>query len=225
MSGVGLNVGSTPVTAVYVGSTPVREVYVGSKMVWSATVQIILGTGREARDQLRAALSDRGLDYRTVQEIPFDIELAGSGSAQNMFQGCAALTHAPVMDTSQVTNMYFMFYACRSLTHVPDMDTRNVTRMENMFQNCEALTSIPAMDTSSVTNMTGMFYTCAALTHVPDLNTSNVTNMSYMFQNCSSLTDGNVLLIGRHPNVNTTDMILGSGLTRLPFYDTNGNPI
>lgn len=140
-------------------------------------VKITLGTGYEASNQLRAALADRGLDYETVTEIPFEIELVGTGATRNMFFGCAALTHAPVMDTSQVTDMIYMFY------------------------------------------------NCAALTHVPDLHTAQVTNVFRMFHYCSSLTDGNARLIGKHPNVITLDMILGSGLTRLPFYDTNGNPI
>ena len=176
---MGLNVGNNPVKAVYVGSAPVKAVYVGAEKVWPTreTVQITLGTGYEARDQFRAALADRGMDYQTVTEIPFEIELVGTGSAQYMFAGCSSLTSAPDMDTAQVTNMRAMFYNCSSLTSVPDMDT------------------------------------------------SNVTGMRYMFRGCSSLTDGNVRLIGRHPNVNTTDMITRSGLTRKPFYDTNGNPI
>lgn len=140
-------------------------------------VKITLGTGNEAQTQLRAALTDRGLNHQTVEELPFDIELIGTGAAQSMFYGCSSLT------------------------------------------------TVPAMDTGQVTNMNGMFYLCGSLTHVPDLYTAQVTNTAWMFYNCSALTDGNVRLIGRNPNVATTGMINGSGLTREPFYDTNGNPI
>lgn len=132
------------------------EVYVGAEKIWPTVkevVQITLGTGTEARDQLRAALTARGLDYQTVTEIPFDIELVGSGSTQFMFSDCAALTS------------------------------------------------------------------------VPDLITSQVTSMFYMFDGCVSLTDGNVRLIGRNPNVSTTGMITGSGLTREPWYTPDGKPI
>lgn len=139
-------------------------------------VQITLGPGYEARDQLRAALSARGLNYNTVTEIPFEIELVGTGSAVAMFNECWSLTHVPEIDTSQVTSMAYMFSYCSSLVSVPDMDT------------------------------------------------AQVTDASYMFYNCSALTDGNVLLIGRHPNVNTTDMITGSGLTREPFYEPDDGP-
>lgn len=174
-----LTVGGTPVKSVYVGSTPVKAVYVGSQKVWPTieVVQITLGTGTQAQIQFRAALTDRGLDYRTVTEIPFDIELVGTGSTRSMFNSCSSLTTVPAMDTSSVTDMYAMFRDCVSLTSVPDMDT------------------------------------------------SSVTNVGQMFYSCSSLTDGNVRLIGRHPNVSTSLMIFSSGLTRQPFYGTDGNPI
>ena len=233
--------------SLYVGGSPPVKVWPTQEE--RETVQITLGSLYQARDQLRAALADRGLNYQTVTRIPFDIELLGSGSAREMFFGCKALTHAPAINTSSVTNMHYMFNGCSALTHAPDMDTSGVTNMHGMFYDCSALTYAPDMDTSGVTNMHGMFYNCAALTSAPDMDTSQVTDMGGMFYNCAalttvpdldtgqvmytdemfwgcmSLTDGNVRLIGRHPQVDTTNMIYGSGLTRLPFYDTNGNPI
>ena len=252
MIGVGLNVGNLPVTEVYVGSTPVQAVYVGAKMVWSAVkevVQITLGTGTQASDQLRAELADRGMHYLEVEEIPFEIELVGSGSARQMFMDYSSLTSVPAMNTGNVTDMNEIFYGCRALTSVPEMDTSNVTDMSRAFSDCESLTHAPDMETSSVTNMFSLFSNCSALTHVPDMDTSsatsmrnmfggcellttvpdmdtsNVTDASYMLYDCSALTDGNVRLIGRNPSVVTEDMIVGSGLTRDPFYDADGNPI
>jgi len=81
------------------------------------------------------------------------------------------------------------------------------------------------LDISQTGIITGLFYDCSSLMQLPDMTTSHVTNMNNMFRNCASLTDGNVRLIGRHPSVSTSYMITGSGLTRMPFYDTNGNPI
>lgn len=126
-----------------------RTVYTSMDTVVILDNGIALG----ARNQFRAALTDYGLDYRTVTKLPFRL------------------------DTSNVTNTYYMFDGCSSLTSVPDLDT------------------------------------------------SNVTSVSYMFYGCSSLTDGNVRLIGKNRTMSTTAMILNSGLTREPFYDTNGNPI
>ena len=105
------------------------------------------------------------------------------------------------------------------------LDTSQATGLADMFYGCSSLTRVPSLDTSRVTDMSFMFWGCSSLTRVPDLDTSWVTNVSFMFRDCSSLTNGNVRCIGRHPSVNTQSMILGSGLTRLPFYDTNGNPI
>ena len=241
MSGVGLNVGNLPVKQVYVGSTPVKAVYVGSELVWSATVQITLGTGLEARDQFRDALSARGLGYQTVTKIPFDIELVGSGSARNMFQdcsalthvpgldtssvtdmntmfrGCSSLTHAPDLDTSGVTNMGYMFYDCSSLAHVPDMDTSQVTYMRGMFSNCNSMNQAPALNTPQVVDSAYMFSNCSSLTYVPDMDTSQNTDLYAMFENCSSLTDGNVRLSVRLQGANTGGMLQGSGLTYEPF--------
>ena len=135
--------------SLYVGGSPPVKVWPTT----GETVQITLGDGFQARNQLLAALTDRGLAYQTVTEIPFDIELVGSGATEHMFTSCASLTTGPDLDTSQVTDMRFMF------------------------------------------------------------------------NGCAALTDGNVRLIGRHPNVYVPSMITGSGLTRAPFYDTNGNPI
>ena len=58
----------------------------------------------------------------------------------SMFDGCSSLTTAPVMDTSQATDMRSMFRDCSSLTTVPDMDTRNVTDVSDMFRGCSSLT-------------------------------------------------------------------------------------
>ena len=221
-----LTVGGTPVNAVYVGSTPVTAVYVGAEKIWPTidVVRITLGTGAQAQDQFRAALTERGLSYQTVTEVPFDIELVGTGSARSMFWGCSALTSVPDMDTSQVTDMNYMFASCSTLTSVPDMDTSSVTNMSSMFSYCSSLTHAPDMDTSQVTSMSYMFEGCSSLTYVPDLDTGQVTSTYAMFYDCAALTDGNVRLIGKHPNVSTTDMITGSGLTREPFYTTDGQP-
>lgn len=190
----------TPKPAQGAVANETRRTVVRWANVWSRTptldnevVKITLGTGFEARDQFQAALAARGLNYQTVVKVPFDIELVGTGSATAMFRDCS------------------------SLTSVPDMDTSQVTSMPNMFWGCSSLTSVPSMDTAQVTDMTYMFRGCSALTSVPDMNTAQVTFATYMFQGCAALMDGNVRLIGRHPDLNAVGMIEGSGLTREPF--------
>lgn len=174
---MGLHVGDKKISRVYHGSVPVKRVYVGNKLVWQDREVLKIPGNVNASQFLKDALSARGLDYKTVTELPFDL------------------------DTSQVTNM------------------------SRMFRGCSALTSVPPMDTSQVTDMSEMFYSCSALTYVPSMSTGQVKNMMSMFYGCSSLKDGKVHLIGKNPGVSTSYMIWGSGLTRQPFFDQEGNPI
>lgn len=199
-----IHIDSKRIMAMYWGGLKIREAWYGGERVFSGEpVEVMPATPNwyDARDWLRAKLTEYGEDYRTVEELPFEI------------------------DSSQVTNMSSMFRGCSSLTSVPDMHTSQVTNMNSMFYNCSSLTSVPDMDTSQVTDMSSMFYNCSSLTTVPDMHTSNASDVTRMFYGCSSLTDGNVRLIGKRPGVNTYGMIAQSGLTREPFYDSSGRPI
>ena len=199
-----MHIDGKKVTAMYWGGRKIREAWYGGRRVFSGKpVEVMPPTPGvyDARDWLRGKLTEYGEDYRTVQELPFEI------------------------DSSNVTTMREMFRDCSSLVEVPPMDTSNVKNTNYMFYNCSSLTTVPPMDTSNVKNMDYMFYNCSSLTTVPDMHTSQVTDMFGMFNNCRSLTDGNVRLIGKHTRVATTRMIQGSGLTREPFYDSSGRPI
>ena len=167
---------------------------------------LTLTADKPAPDQVKDELTRRGLDYATVEKIPFSIDArnAKDKSLKLLFSSYTKLREAPLLlNTSQVTDMSQMFGWGSSLTSVPEMDTSSVTNMSYMFSGCSSLTSVPEMDTSSV------------------------TNMSYIFRNCSALRDGSVRLIrkdGTKPATRTR-MIADSGLTREPFYDAQGNPI
>ena len=94
----------------------------------------------DARGSLHAALDERGLDYRTVTEIPFNVEIGPTTtSLYRLFYDMAALRTAPAMDTSGVNNMQQMFARCTSLTYIPDLDTSGVTSMGSMLQGTESL--------------------------------------------------------------------------------------
>ena len=219
-----MHIDGKKVTAMYWGGRKIREAWYEGKRVFSGKpVEVMPPTS--GRDWLQAKLTEYGEDYRTVEELPFEIDSSQVTNMSYMFHGCSSLTTVPDMDTSQVTNMSGMFYGCSSLTSVPDMDTSQVTNMSPMFYGCSSLTTVPDMDTSQVTNMSSMFYGCSSLTTVPDMHTSNASDVGRMFYGCSSLTDGNVRLIGKRTGVNTYGMITQSGLTRKPFYDSSGRPI
>ena len=247
-----MHIDGKKVTAMYWGGRKIREAWHEGQRVFSGKpVEVMPPTPGtyDARNWLRAKLTEYGEDYRMVEELPFGIDSRQVTNMSYMFRGCSSLTTVPDMDTAQVTNMSSMFRDCSSLTTVPVMDTSQVTDMQSIFRDCSSLTTVPVMDTSQVTNMMSMFdgcsslttapvmdtaqvtdmrsmfYDCSSLTTVPDMDTRNVTLMNDMFRNCSSLTDGNVRLIGKRTGANTVRMIQGSGLTREPFYDSSGQPI
>ncbi|WP_238525947.1 DUF285 domain-containing protein [Corynebacterium nuruki] len=248
-----INTSDDVIESLHFEGAEIEELWLDGVLVWDRGSNIetvtIVNNGEilEAQSQFRAALTARGLDYKTVTTVPFRLDISQVKSLNAMFfgcsalttvpemdtshvtdmagifNGCAALTQVPEMETSQVTGMGSMFSGCSALTQVPDMDTGQVTNMGSMFSGCSALTTVPEMDTGQVTNMGSMFSGCSALTQVPDMDTSQVTNMRNMLRNCSSLTDGHIRLIGKNKSLDTLTMITGSGLTRLPFYDKNGN--
>lgn len=154
-----------------------------------------------ARDWLRSTLSERGLDYQTVTEIPFAI------------------------DSSRVTGMTAMFQGCSKLEKAPALDTRNVKNMSSMFQGCSSLREAPVLDTRSLEFAAEMFSDCRSLVKVPGMNTAKTIGLAEMFYNCAALKDGNVRLIGRNSGAVTMGMIKGSGLTREPFFDKAGKPV
>lgn len=97
------------------------------------------------------------------------------------------------LDTSNVTDMFYMFCDCSRLVSVnmSGVDTSNVTNMMGMFAGCSSLTNVDVsgFDTSNVMDISGMFGGCSSLTNidVSGFDTSNVKNMCSMFGNCSSL--------------------------------------
>ena len=202
---MGLSFGGKTIGELYYGERKIGEAYLGDRLVYqSVNLPVeVMPNGSNAREWLRDKLVEYGEDYKTVENLPFKL------------------------DMSQVENMNYMFQGCESLISVPAMDTSKATSMDYMFYNCSSLTSVPAMDTSNVTSMFSMFQDCSSLTSVPDMDTSKVTDTSYMFRKCESLTDGNVRLLRATTSKpkSRSAMIQGSGLTREPFYLFDGTPI
>ena len=199
-----MHIDGKKVTAMYWGGLKIREAWYEGRRVFSGKpVEGMPPTpGRtDARDWLRSKLTEYGESYETVKELPFDIDASRATGLAGLFQHCYALTTVPEMDTSKVTDMSYMFFGCSNLTTVPEMDTSQVTSMEEMFGKARNIT------------------------YIPDLSTGRVRSASGMFYDCAKLTDGNVRLIGKNRWVTVVDMIKGSGLTRLPFYDSSGRPI
>ena len=110
------------------------------------------------------------------------------------FRKLTEIENINLLDTSNVTNMWYMFRECSSLTSldVSKFDTSNVTNMSSMFSECNSLTNLDVsnFNTSKIKNMGYMFSGCSRLTSldVSNFNTSKVTSMYDMFEDCSGLT-------------------------------------
>jgi len=111
------------------------------------------------------------------------------------FSKLTEIENINLLDTSNVTNMWYMFRECSSLTNldVSNFDTSQVTNMGNMFYECSRLTSLDVsnFNTSKVTSMYDMFNSCNSLTNLnlSSFDTSNVTSMHNMFLRCTNLTN------------------------------------
>ena len=138
-----VNIGSKNLKAAYVGNKPIKAIYLGSKQVWTSKPTEVLPNNTSTngtRDNFRALLVKHGLNYKTVEELPFNLDTSNVTKMSSMFRGCSSLVSVPDLDTSQVTNMYGMFQDCSSLVSVPDLDTSRVRIMGYMFYNCSSLT-------------------------------------------------------------------------------------
>ena len=82
------------------------------------------------------------------------------------FQNCTSLTTIPLLDTSNVQNMWCMFIGCTNLTTIPQINTSNVTDISSCFSGCTKLKSIPLLDFSKVEDAFNLFYHCTSLTDV-----------------------------------------------------------
>lgn len=89
------------------------------------------------------------------------------------------------------------FKSDKRLMFAPMVDTSNVTNMDNMFYNCSALTTIPQLDTSNVTNMSAMFSGCSALTTISQIDMGKVASMGGIFNSCSKLVFALIKNIGK----------------------------
>ena len=162
-----------------------------------------------------SATSCKDLFYNcySLIEAPI-INTTNCTDMSQMFAGCNNLITVPEYQTSNVTTMASMFSGCRYLTTVPNFNTSKVTSMANMFTGCDSLTTVPNFNTSKVTSMAGMFNSCYLLESIPNFDTSNVTDFSSMFSSC--------YLLESIPNFDTSkgtnfySMFQGCGSLKIP---------
>lgn len=154
-----------------------------------------------ARRPLVDELEKRGLDYRTVEEIPFDLDLTEATDTSHLFESFRALKRQPRVIW-------------------PDGDVN----MERMYQHCSNIEYVqPPPKAADLMHFA--FWGCEKLEYIPDIDTSDASGFQSTLRDTPLLKDGNVRFIGRGRNPYYFQTIDNSGLTRLPFYDEQGNPI
>lgn len=109
--------GTQKVAAVYRGTVPVKKVMRGTAEVWSARpIVAITGTsGTVSRDQFRQACAAHGVDYTTMTEMPFDLDISQATSLANVFHNCSALESIE-LNTGHIDTFNYALWNCSSLT-------------------------------------------------------------------------------------------------------------
>lgn len=130
---------------------------------WSSTLKLTGTTNDVSRDQLRNALADRGLNYATVEEIPFQIDASASTNLRSLFYGMAELKSIPSIDTSNATSIMGFAEGCTSLTTVPTLNLASCTNISYAFSGCTALTALSLYNMGSVTNTYRSVRECGSL--------------------------------------------------------------
>lgn len=133
-----------------------------------------------------------------------------------------------LLDTSQVTDVFFAFAGCSSLESIDlsTFDFGKVDLFNSMFRYCSSLASIDmsGLDTKSATDMSSMFASCSSLATVnmSGLNTQKVTTFSSLFSGCSGLTSVNLSGLNTENIADTKGMFRGcSKLTAIDISDFN----
>lgn len=123
---------------------------------------------------------------KTLLKFRSPLEINGNSCAY-MFCNYP-LKEIPQIDTSNVTNMFYMFYNCRNIKEIPVLNTANVTFMNFMFSGCRNLIKIPTLNTINVKVFEDTFRNCSKLTTVPLLKANSVNYIYGAFTFCDGLT-------------------------------------
>ncbi|MDN3185247.1 BspA family leucine-rich repeat surface protein [Enterococcus faecalis] len=162
----------------------------------TGTLTLDGGTLGEATESPWNRKDDRKIDGSKIKKLVFKEKTVAPVNSSNLFSGLSNVTEIEglnLLDTSQVTNMYWMFRNMSALTmlDLSNFDTSQVSNMRGMFSEMSALTTldISNFDTSQVTEMSYMFNRAKALKtlDVSNFDTGKVASMTDMFFETSAL--------------------------------------
>ena len=137
-------------------------------------------------------------EYLTdANELIFSKTSLASYCYSSMFNGCTALTSAPIElpSTTLASGCYqYMFQGCTALTSAPKLPATTLKNYcyNSMFNGCTSLTSSPELPATTLASgcYNSMFDSCTSLTTAPKLpaTTLSIECYQYMFYDCTSLT-------------------------------------
>ncbi len=140
--------------------------------------------------------------HGNVQSLLYDDNFVNNNTIPNiscfanLFFNCSALTTAPVLPATTLTNYCYsnMFERCTSLITAPVLPATTLTNYcyQAMFANCTSLTTTPVLPATRVPlgGYYRMFENCTSLITAPELPATSFGQSAYgsMFEGCTSLT-------------------------------------
>lgn len=133
------------------------------------------------------------LDYETVANGEHPV--MGEYCYRSMFNDCAALTTAPELPATTLSNSCYsyMFYNCVALTRAPELPATTLASScyYSMFERCSSLTAAPKLPATILASNCYycMFELCTSLTTAPALPATTLASACYqcMFYDCTAL--------------------------------------
>lgn len=101
--------------------------------------------------------------YKTMTELPADLDTSKIENADDFFSGMAALKHIDKADFPLATSAERIFKGCTSLESIGSINLPLARSLSEAFENCEKLTTVPEFDTSRCANFFCVFLNCKSL--------------------------------------------------------------
>lgn len=120
-------------------------------------------------------------------------------SLSGLFSYDYDLVYFPLVDTSNVTNMYQMFYGSNVLQKIPTLNMDNVTNFYAMCNNCVNLKEVGNIELKSSVGSTlnaSLIFQNTAIETAPMIKSIRALNLYQAFKNCADLKNVPVWEIG-----------------------------
>lgn len=198
----------------------------------------VIGYNQELSNEENGSISDAIAYSKTL----YDAWNPATTNASKYFQDDSLLVYAPLVDTSNVTDMSYFLYACPNLKVIPDYNYVKVTNMQNFcsysgntslnldLKSCTNASMIASYNTAIIDasinfnntecNCYGLFYENKKLesAYISNVNSNNSSNMFYQCSKIKNASLNNFITSGKAEYM----FQYCSSLTSVPEFDTSG---